>query len=167
MNKATGFLALFTAILTLGCYKHIPVDLDAVPLGTQVRALLTTEGRIGVRMRAGLVVESLKGTLVQRNADTLMIAVRWVGPWSDHGRRPSVIRRVKVPRAHVAHLDRRELDKVKTYGLLGGIAAAGAIGTYLVFRPKEPGGGPLVPPVQPEESVEVVSLRAALPLVPQ
>lgn len=166
-NRLAKLLALWVAAFTLGCYRYVPVDLDAVPVGTRVRALLTTEGRIGVRMRAGLVVESLKGTLIQKDADTLLFAVQWVGPWSDYGGRATVVRHVKVPRGDVVHVDRRELDKTKTYSLVGGVVAAGAVGSYLVFRPREPGGGPLLPPVQPEERVQVVLLSAPLPPVPR
>jgi hypothetical protein len=165
MTKETRILLLcVAAVLSLGCYRYVPLELETAPVGTRVRAVLTTEGRIGVRMRAGLIVESLNATLLQKGADTLLFAVRWLGPWSDFGSRITVERRVEVPREDIMRIDRRELDKAKTYSLIGGIVAAGAVGTYLLFREKEPGGGPLVPPKEPFESVTGVLVR--LPLLP-
>ena len=56
-----------------GCYTWVPVEPTAVPVGTEVRAVLTDSGAEGVRQYFGPDVTAVEGPLVSWNREGLRI----------------------------------------------------------------------------------------------
>jgi hypothetical protein len=133
------------AAVTAGCYSYVPVQVDEVPLQTEVRAVLSTAGEISLRERVGLGEGRLRGELVERSADELVIAVPSTGPFT--GSTERFYQRIDIPRADVLLVERREPATGKTVGLM--VAAAGtatALAIIVFTGERNPGEGPPLPP---------------------
>ena len=143
-----GALSVFTS----GCYRYAPMTNGAPAPGAEVRLALgrgaspdlfrvvgerteTVDGRIESAADSGYVV-LVSGTRKQGEAST----TSWAGE------------RVLIPRAAVAGVQRRTLDKKRTFGIAGiAFLAAGAI-ALLVDGAGDSGGnndGGGIPPPPP------------------
>jgi hypothetical protein len=135
--------ALCAALLAAGgCYAHRPAGLETVTVGTDIRALLATEARIGLEDRLRLRLEYLNGRLVERNGDSLLVEVRSLS--ATDGR--PLYQRIGVAQADVLRVDVKRLDKVRTIALAAGLATLAvltvATGFWSTGIGDGDGGGP-------------------------
>ena len=110
-----------SAITSGACYRYTPLDSSSPALGTEVRVRLTDAGAVTLAPLVGNRIETVDG-LVASVADTAVTlsvtgTIDRLGsevPWKGE--------HVVFPRTTVASLERRSIDKGKSY-LVGGIAA--------------------------------------------
>ena len=135
------------ALAAVGCYAYTPITLDAVPVGTGVRALLSTETQLALRDSVGLRQQTVQGTLVQRDGDRVLLAVRTGNGASALGSH-ALHQRVALSSRDVLQVEVRRLQRARTAGLLLGIAAAATVVAIKILgngnpgTPGPPGGGP-------------------------
>ena len=110
-----------SAVTSGACYSYTPIDSPSPALGSEVRLRLTDAGAITMAPLVGNRIEVVDGHIssladtsvtlsVTGTTDRLGSEVTWKGE------------QVMFPRSTVAGLERRSLDKGKSY-LVGGIAA--------------------------------------------
>jgi len=143
MSRLRAALGAAGAALTLGCYAYVPATLDVVPVGAEVRALLSTDAELALRDSLGVELRPLHGTLVDRQNDRLLLSVRAGVGSRALGSQP-LYQRIGVTPRDVLRVDIRRLQRSKTVAVA--LAIAGAV-TFLavegikVLRPGSPGGG--------------------------
>jgi hypothetical protein len=140
-------LGVAGAALSLGCYSYAPASLELVPAGTPVRALLSTEAQVALRDSLGLEQQRVRGTLVERDGDRVLLAVRFnQGDWRVGS--SALYQRIAVAPRDVLQLEVRRLNPGRTAGLFATLAAAATILAIEAYRklnpgsPVPPGGGP-------------------------
>jgi len=133
-TAATAFrrmLALAAAAglaLNMACYSYSPSPLSPPPVRANVRVELTEEGTTQLARYLGPRVAAAEGTVSSAGNDgAVTVAVTWVQlldgqrqPWSGDGL-------VAFPRAYVARVQQRTLNRRKSY-----IAAVAMIGALIV-----------------------------------
>jgi hypothetical protein len=133
------WLVLSACLVTsAGCYRYVPTTIDAVTPGDKVRAVLSTEARDNLRSTLGMDVAELEGRLLENNGDAVLLSVPSVRLDNPYGAR-TLHQNIDVPRQGIVRVDVREVDKFRTYGLIGiGVGAAVFITTRM-FTEGEPG----------------------------
>jgi hypothetical protein len=133
--------------LSVACYSYVPVSLDAVPAGTGVRAVLSTEAQLALRDSVGLRSQAVQGTLVDRSEDRLLLAIRAdAGVWRAGS--PALYQRVAVASRDVLRVEVKQFHRARTVGLVAALTTAAAVLTIEALRkgnpgtPSPPGGGP-------------------------
>jgi hypothetical protein len=122
-----------------GCYRYQPIEGASPALGTEVRVRLTDAGAITLAPLVGNRIETVDGRIssvgdtavtlaVTNTTDRLGVDVPWKGE------------EVTFPRATVASLERKSLDRGKSY-LVGGIAAGLIAAVGIGFSITGSGGG--------------------------
>jgi hypothetical protein len=130
-----------SAVTSGGCYRYTPIDSPSPALGSEVRLRLTDAGAITMAPLVGNRIELVDGHVssvadtavtlsVMGTTDRLGSEVTWKGE------------QVVFPRSAVAGLERRSIDKGKSY-LVGGIAAGlvAAVGIGFSISGNGSGGG--------------------------
>lgn len=152
MNKLARCSALAAAIPVLsGCYTYVPAEPEAVPAGREVRISLSREARTALPEEILAGGPFLRGRLVGRDDDSLMlyipVVVRQEGTLA-----AAIGQNVRVPASEVVELQRRELDGFRT-----GLVVAGVVGaaTGIVLLIMDASGSPLSGPQQTPELVRV------------
>jgi hypothetical protein len=112
-----------------------------------VRALISTEAQLALRDSLGLMRQTVQGTLVNREGDRVLLAVR-----SDDGERRAqpraLYQRVALAQGDILQVGVKRLQKGRTAGLIATLAAAATVLTIQAIkhgspgRPTPPGGGP-------------------------
>jgi len=119
-----------SAVTSGACYRYTPIDSSSPALGSEVRLRLTDAGAITMAPLVGNRIEVVDGHVssvadtavtlsVTQTTDRLGSEVTWKGE------------QVVFPRSTVAGLERRSLDKGKSYlvgGITAGLVAAVGIG---------------------------------------
>jgi len=132
--------------LVLACYRYVPASLDVVPSGSAVRATLSTEAQLALRDSLGLRRQTVQGTLVERDGDRLLLAVRTdAAEWRAGA--PALYQRIAVTPRDVLQVEVKRLQRGRTAGLLAVLAAAATISVIELIRRGNPGtpsggGGP-------------------------
>ena len=144
MRIALGSCAI---VLVLACYRYVPASLDVVPSGSAVRATLSTEAQLALRDSLGLQRPTVQGTLVERDGDHLLLAVRTdAAEWRPGA--PALYQRIAVTPRDVLEVEVKRLQRGRTAGLLAVLAAAATISVIELIRrgnpgtPSSGGGGP-------------------------
>jgi hypothetical protein len=132
-------LAFAGAVFFLGCYTYAPATLDAVPVGAEVRALLSTEAEVALRDSLGLDLHPLHGTLVDREEGRLLLSVR-TGVGSRELGSQVLYQRVAVAPQSVLRVDVRRLQRSKTVAFVIGVASAATLVTLAALGKLNPGG---------------------------
>ena len=143
MSRLRAVLVGTGTALTLGCYAYVPARLDVVPVGAEVRALLSTDAELALRDSLGVELRPLHGTLVDRQNDRLLLSVRTGVGARALGSQP-LYQRIGVTPRDVVRVDIRRLQRSKTVAValaIAGAAAFLAIEGIKVLRPGSPGGG--------------------------
>lgn len=122
---------------SLGCYRYVPSRVEALQAGDHVRAVLSTEAQEELQDRAGMDLSILEGKLLEDNGDQVVLSVPAVRLASSYGAQ-SLHQRIDVPRSGIVRADVRELDKLRTYGLIGVAAGAAAFIAVQAFGEGEP-----------------------------
>ncbi len=153
MTPKHGLLTL-TLLTTLSCYTYAPATIETVPLGASVQGLLSTEAQLALRDSLGIGLGPIRGTLLERNGDRVLMAVRSVGTGPAPGAQ-TLYQRIEVAQRDVLRVDVRRIDKARTVLLATGallvataIVVEGFGGGF--FGGDDGGGGPPeAPPVYP------------------
>lgn len=154
-------LALWVTLLTTsGCYSYRPTTLETVPVGTEIRGLLSTEARITLEDSLRLQLSTLHGTLVERNGDSLLVTVRSVAAGSTTEGRP-LYQRIALAQGDVLRVDVKRLDKPRTIALVAAVATF-AIAAVIEGFWSDPGEPPCCGP-PPPEAPPVWAIRIPLP----
>jgi len=136
------------AVGLTSCYRYVPTRLETVPVGSSVRAVLSADGTQSLSDRLGLETGTLSGTLVDRDAQRAMLLVPWPGSGREPGSRV-LHQQVDLQVSHVARLDLRVFDKVRTGGLVAALLGAVTVIAVRAFgggnqgSPPLDGGGPV------------------------
>jgi hypothetical protein len=141
-SRSRATLGVVGATLSLGCYTYVPATLEAVPVGTEVRALLSTEKELALRDSLGIEPHPLHGTLVDRQDGRLLLSVRTAIGSRELGSQ-LLYQRVGVTPQDVLRVDVRRLQRTKTAAFALALASAGAllaVATVAILRPGSPGG---------------------------
>jgi len=119
--------------LVLACYRYVPASLDVVPSGSAVRATLSTEAQLALRDSLGLRRQTVQGTLVERDGDRLLLAVRTdAAEWRAGA--PALYQRIAVTPRDVLQVEVKRLQRGRTAGLLAVLAAAATISVIELIR---------------------------------
>jgi len=122
MKRRESILVLACGTL-LGCYSYTPVPIETVHPGITVRARLTREAQDRLPDRVRGDKEMLEGELVDRAGGALTLsvpmAVRRQGFYAE-----DLHERVVLAPADVVDVERRTLDRRRTYALTGVVGAA-------------------------------------------
>jgi hypothetical protein len=131
--------ACAAVLLSFGCYTYAPATVDVVPVGAQVRALLSTEAEVALRDSLGVDLHPLQGTLVDREEGRLLLSVR-TGVGSRELGSQVLYQRVAVTPQSVVRVDVRRLQRSKTVAFVIGVASAAALVTLAALGKLNPGG---------------------------
>jgi len=147
------------ALVSMGCYTYAPTTLDSVPLNAEVSALLSTEAQISLEERTGLQTRELRGELVDRNADIVLIAVPSTGPFTGEQLR----QRVDVAPRDILRMEVRRPAPARTAGLMTALVGVGVLIVVLATGESNPGSTPTEPP----GGIEHVGRSLSVPFVRQ
>lgn len=142
--------ACVAVLLSCACYTYAPTTLDAVPVGTEVQALLSTEAEGVLHDSLGLTLRPLHGTLVDRQEGRVLFAVRTASGSPAFGSQP-LYQRIAVTPQDVLRVDVRRLHRGKTGALVVTVALAATLVTLGALGKLNPGssdGGGGGPPEQ-------------------
>lgn len=115
-------LAAFAAPLAAGCYSYTAAQPSSVAPGVTVRARITPAAGERIAPLLGTTPRSLTGKLISDLRDTLIIEVPAVMQAEVGSSVQTLHQRVSVPRSEIIFLEIRELNRARTYGLVGGAA---------------------------------------------
>jgi len=111
-----------SAVTSGACYRYTPIDSPSPALGSEVRLRLTDAGAITMAPLVGNRIEVVDGH-ISSVADTSSVTLSVTGTIDRLGSEVTWKgEQVVFPRTTVASLERRSLDKGKSY-LMGGITA--------------------------------------------
>lgn len=150
-------LLLFVAS---GCHQYHPAEPEAVSRGSDVRVRLTEEGRESLAGRTVRFERELEGSLLRVGPDSVWIV-------SPRGNRSSVsspsglIRdTLALARNHVEAVEEREIDVLRTAGIIGGGVVG--VGIFAATTVTEPSG--IGPSGNPNDSGEAgISIPLSIP----
>ncbi len=143
--SSLAFATLMCALVSLGCYKYAPATFETIPVGSDVRAMLSTTAQEELRDRTGMNTAEIEGELVEKG-DRVLISVK-AAEGSRMLGNDDLYQWIDVPRQGVVRLDVRQVDAVRTGGLVAALAGASVVVLRQAFggsdpdRP-DPGGGP-------------------------
>lgn len=138
----TGRLLALVPVLALqACYTHTVVQPGQVAPGSSVQARISAAEAERLGPALGAESRLLRGEVVDVETEGVMLEV---------GRRASsgqwLTQRVTIPRSELLEMEIRELDRVRTYGLIAGVVVLGGIAGYTQFEGSSSGtGGPARP----------------------
>ncbi len=142
--SSRAVLACFVA--ASGCYRYADTTLATVPENTEVEMLLSSEGQVNLRERVGLDRGTLRGELIEKNGETVLISVQSVSAFTGVGTGP-LYQRIDLPARDILRVRTRETDTARTVGLVGGIVlgAGGLVAALIAGEarnedPPTPGG---------------------------
>lgn len=136
ISAAPAAVAL-AALLTLpGCYRLAPLDTETPDAGSEVRLGLTDAGSVQLAHLVGPRIEAIEGRTVQVSDSALVVAVS--SAFDRAGvERPWNHEQLSVPLGAIDQIQRRELDRKKTWFVSG----ASVVGLFLVSRAFDWGAG--------------------------
>src|SRR5918995_2437051 len=125
--------------LGAGCYSYHPVETPAPASGTTVEADLTTGGSIVLASQIGPGAMSIRGQVLESEADSLLLALRSV---LGRNQQETFWRgeHVRIPLITVARVQQRRFALKKTL-LFGGTVLGGLFAAVAAFDGSGGGGG--------------------------
>lgn len=154
MNRSLVRVLTLTVLVSSlgGCFRYVPVPLEAVPPGESVRLLVTRQGvsELTEVTEVEGAAPQVQGTLLGLEESTLMLRVP-VGARQEGIHTVRLEQTIRIPEGEVLQVERREVDPLKTIGLLA-VGVAG--GTAMILSIMEAFGesSPRRDPSPPEES---------------
>ncbi len=149
--QGTRLLLSVLLLAGSGCYRYVPIESGAPPLGAEFRARLTEEGATRMAPVLGAQIAAVEGRVSSTNDSAYVITVSattnranvqtfWTGE------------SVTLPRGSIQSLEARKLDRKRTWivttlGVVGGFLAAQIFGLFEGSGTQDGGGPPPPPPV--------------------
>ncbi|HEV8365282.1 MAG TPA: hypothetical protein VGQ52_17325 [Gemmatimonadaceae bacterium] len=139
-------LLALAAPLVTGCYAYTAAQPGAVAPGVTVRARITPAAGESVAPVLGTKQQVLTGKLISNARDTLILEVPAVMQAEIGSSLQTLHQRVSIPRSEIVFLEIRELDRTRTYGVVGGAAIVVGVLLYKALKGEPgserlPGGG--------------------------
>ena len=121
---------IFLTFALSGCFSYVPAEIETVPVGARVRALLTPAGQERLRTIVGFERDAITGKVVQKQANSVRFSVRSVRG-SESGTGSDLVQHIDVPHQDVARTDLKKIDGLKTGAV---IAAVSGLFSYVAIR---------------------------------
>lgn len=142
-------LVLLTGVLLTGCYSLVPVRVESVTPPMRVRAHLSPAGSERIAPILGSARTTLDGRLVETTSEGFYLEVP-AGEVQNGMRTEVLTQKILVSRSELEGLQRRQLDRTRTYIAAGigvaviGVAIAEALTGFVGSSDGQPpgGGGP-------------------------
>jgi hypothetical protein len=152
-------LGLFLAATQLsGCFSFRHVEVESVPVGSDVRVHLT---RVGMTQIPEEIASSsgttLRGQLLEWDAGNLLIRVALGVHW-DGAITRSLGQGFPIPRPEVLLVEKREFEALRTGLAVGGGVAAAAVLLHVFRRSRSEDHGGLPPPPGEETRIPLISI---------
>lgn len=128
MIRRTRFAIAAAALLCIaasGCFQYIPVSMDAVPAGEDVRVYVSRRGMADVPEELPTGGSFVTGRLGRGLGDSVMIQVPVVRRIEDPSA-PDIRQNIFLPRSEVLEVRRRRFSPTRTALAIGGAAGLGA-----------------------------------------
>ena len=121
-------LVCFTVLLS-GCFTYVRTDEEVVPVGQDVRLLVTREGAADLTALTDAedVGHTIQGTLVRREDDALFIGVPFPNRTGSSALSSDMHQTIRVPTGEILATDRRQWNAGRTGLLLGGAVTTGVL----------------------------------------
>ena len=152
LGPVRGVLVLLvgTSLSSLACVNYIPVELNAVPPGEEVRVRLTDAGAIRAARQLGRIRNLLEAGVAPQTTDSVAVIV-WLGRDYPGTQFASVRETVVLPREEVTDFQLRRLSVPRTVALFAGAAVVfGVLADQIIFQedrnPDSPGDDERPPP---------------------
>ena len=118
-------VAPFVATTFTGCYRYARVDGNAAPVGAQISADITDQGRLALADSLGRSPGSVEGRLLSADDSSITLAVSGVRALRGGERTPWTGERVTLRRTSINGIRERQLAKGPT--ALAGLVVVGAV----------------------------------------
>jgi hypothetical protein len=142
----------FALVLASACYRYTPTSNATPSLGDIVRLDLTTAGMGRMSSILGRDAVAVEGSIVAVDDTSYVMSVSGTRQREDQSRLSWAGERVVIPRSAVQSIERRSLDKKKTW-LVAGLVVLGAIAAKVIVSGIDAlaGGddGGIIPPPPP------------------
>lgn len=125
--SSVGTLLCLASLLS-GCYTYTQVEVDQVPENTTVRARISAARAEQFQETFGRSDRVIAGRVVGHSGDGLLLQVPFA---TESG--GLLAQRVDISRADLIELETRQLDRVRTGGLVAVAAVAVGYGLYAAF----------------------------------
>ena len=123
-----------------GCYSHRPVTLDEVTAGDDIRVRVTAREMDRLEAEVPLPDRVFRGTVVGAESG-LLLQVPVPGSEAGPTSAGPLFNRIRVAPDGLVEVEVRELDRVRTFGLVAAAAAvATAVGIAAFESPDDPEG---------------------------
>ena len=115
-------------LVSSGCFRYVPAQIEATPIGSNVRLLVTRAGtsELSEIMELDGDAPLVSGSIVGMEGDDLVLSVP-VAQVQDGFMMSNLEQRVRVPAGEIVSLERRELNGLATGATIAGAAGAVAI----------------------------------------
>ena len=160
MNRSGSRRWILCGALALGgCFHYVPVEPTTPPVGNDVRVELTRVGFAELPEIPTYSGPDLTGIIVSAEAGGLLLRVP-VPVRVDGMLRDMIDQDVRIPAGSIVQIERRELDRARTYlSVAGGVATLA--GVFLGFK----AGGNDTPEIPQQPGEEEAGSRILVPFL--
>ena len=124
------FVAVLLALC--GCSVYVPLNPDTPPpVGTDVRARLTTPGAVRISDRLGSPVREVEGQILSFLGDSLGLSLMAT---TEFGRPWDSVDTLKLGTIEIFQLEEKKLDRRRTALLAGGVGVVSGVLIAALFR---------------------------------
>ena len=134
-------LLLWASFSLMACVTYIPVDLDQVPAGEEMRVRLTDEGAVRAARHLGRIRTEFDAGVAARPPDSVSVIV-WLGKNYPGTQFENVRETIVLPRHEVSDIHMRRLSVKRTTAALAGVAALFALLVDQIFLQEDPNRPP-------------------------
>ncbi|MBI4538044.1 MAG: hypothetical protein HY704_00870 [Gemmatimonadetes bacterium] len=143
----------------LACYSYVPAQLDSVAPGERVRVRVSAETADWLREAIGSDNRVVEGELLGREQSEVFldvpVATRQIGFHFE-----AFNQRINLAERDILEVERKALDRTRTFGFSAVLAAVGAVAVYEAFGRKAGGDTQQPPPPGPADIlVPFLSIR--------
>lgn len=134
--------SLFLSPLLVGCYSYAPIEAAAVPVGTEVRAVISGAASDRIAPIIGQFNQRvLTGKVDENNGGAMTLQVQTGAALNTGSAIAPLTQRVPLAPTDLIQLSTRRLDSKRTGLLIGAIGATVAIGSFVVIQSGSTGSG--------------------------
>ena len=114
------------SLLAGGCYRYIPTSFDAIPEGGSVRLYVSRNVVNELSEALPEVGPVLRGRVARMETDRLFLRIPVGGRQVGFHTAP-IDQEVPIPLREITQVERRQLDRVGTAAMIGGMVGVGAV----------------------------------------
>jgi hypothetical protein len=128
-----GMALTLVLLSTSGCFRYIPVELETLPPGENVRVYVSRSVIQQLQEVGDFTDPVVRGRIVRRNDEELFVWVpigaRQVGFHSTE-----LGQDVRIPLTEIVQLERREIDRIGTGALVAGGIGTAAVVLFVIME---------------------------------